>query len=295
MPDDQTHAPPKEDRCWGGQLVHAQDGACVPRFWPGKRHFKTKFCPNCKARLVVPAARVRALSGEALCRQFRNTHAGGMWNHAPIALGGVGYRVVNNTNGCVTPALVLFDGEPPLLAWPPLPKAWLTPEGDGVPLCVSRGTLVPIAVAGMRVPSEEPLRSVTLRLQMSADAVEEAAAAQAAPPPSACDHPALAPLDAIGAEEEEEEEEARASHPSDKKAMRMMRNRASAASSRERKRKYIEALEQQVDELSHIVKTLQEENTFWKVLDLPTDGGCVPSMETSPVSVCALVEAWAPL
>ena len=156
---------------------------------------------------------------------------------------------------------------------------------------------MPVAVAGVRVPRAESLRSVTLRLRMSADAVEEAAAAVAAAPPlaplapSACDHPALAPLDAIGAEEEEEEH---APPSSDKKALRMMRNRASAASSRERKRKYIETLEQQVDELSRIVKTLQEENTFWKVLDLPAEAGHVSSAETSPVSVCALVEAWAP-
>ena len=304
MPAYQTHTPPKDERCWGAQLACAHDGACTPRFWPGKRHFKTKFCPRCKALLVVPAARVRVLSSAALCRQFRNTHAGGMWNRMSSALGGGGYRVVNNTNGCVTPALVLFDAEPPPLAWPPLPEAWLTPEGDGVSLCVSRGTLVPTAVAGMRVPSEESLRSVTLRLQMSTNAVAEAAAAAEATmvplalAPSACDHPGLAPLDAIGAEEEEQEEEGANTRPppvSDKKTQRMMRNRASAASSRERKRKYIEHLEEQVDELSRVVQTLQEENTFWKVLDLPTEDGCVPSMETSPVSVCALVDAWAPL
>lgn len=51
----------------------------------------------------------------------------------------------------------------------------------------------------------------------------------------------------------------------------MQKNRESAATSRERKRKYISELEQQVCDLEREVGVLNEENEFWKQLELPPE------------------------
>lgn len=84
------------------------------------------------------------------------------------------------------------------------------------------------------------------------------------------DHPSLAPLEALG--EEDEDEEASPRTPTcledAKKHQRMMRNRQSAATSRERKRKYIQDLECRVDELTKVVRALQEENALMRFLEL---------------------------
>ena len=50
---------------------------------------------------------------------------------------------------------------------------------------------------------------------------------------------------------------------------RMMRNRMSAAVSRERKRKYVEELEDAVNDLEGQVIALYEENRLWQSLELP--------------------------
>ena len=85
-------------------------------------------------------------------------------------------------------------------------------------------------------------------------------------------HPSLAPLDELGVDEDEDEdgeESPRAlTDLENKKRQRMLRNRQSAATSRERKRKYIQDLENRVDELTEVVRTLQEENTLMRFLDL---------------------------
>jgi len=326
MPDANKAQPgaPATEHCWGAQLQCAHEGTCAHRFRPGKRHFKTKFCAECTALLVVPTARVRALSDAGLRRQFVNMRAEGAWtrisrSHASSG-GCTRYRVVNNTKGCAPPALVVFDGEPPPLAWPPLPDAWLTEGGDGVALCVGRGTLVPAGVPGVPVQRargaarDGPLLSVTMRLQMPAlkDEAEAAEAERAASPPppppepSACDHPALAPLGDIGAfdaddndhnddnDDNDHNDDAFATLEHAKKMVRMLRNRASAATSRERKRKYIAHLEDQVDELTRVVQTLRSENAFWKDLGLQPGEG-VPFLDTSPRSeaaACGVGEAF---
>ena len=55
----------------------------------------------------------------------------------------------------------------------------------------------------------------------------------------------------------------------EKAERRMRRNRASAATSRERKRKYIEELENAVSSLEGQVVALYEENRLWQSLELP--------------------------
>ena len=75
----------------------------------------------------------------------------------------------------------------------------------------------------------------------------------------------------MGAVEEEGESSPRtptSPEAAKKKHQRMMRNRRSAAISRERKRKYIQELEDRVDELTEVVRTLQEENTVMRLLDV---------------------------
>ena len=64
----------------------------------------------------------------------------------------------------------------------------------------------------------------------------------------------------------------------EKAERRMRRNRASAATSRERKRKYIEELENAVSSLEEQVVALYEENRLWQSLELPPldDGTLTP-------------------
>ena len=56
--------------------------------------------------------------------------------------------------------------------------------------------------------------------------------------------------------------------PLSKTQVRMQRNRQSAATSRDRKRKYVSYLEQQVNELERTVTLLRNENWFWRSLEV---------------------------
>ena len=127
--------------CWGAQIQRIGAEWCTPKFVPGPRHFKTKFCPTCKLEVAVPVERVRALN-DRLERFIRNNHQGGLWTLLPDRLGGGRYRVVNHSKSCVGPPLVVFEHEPPDLAWSPIPESWVSDDGH-VHLFVSKGTLVP--------------------------------------------------------------------------------------------------------------------------------------------------------
>ena len=275
--------------CWGAQLKTASGLGCIDQFWPGRHHFKSKFCASCKLSILIPSVRVRALSTE-LEAVFTNTRAAGIWTLVPEEMGGGHFRVVNNTASCVLPALVIFKGTPPSsIEWPPLPPSWISKEGN-VRFCVAKGTLTPTvsleryegrAARVLAIPNEIRAARIIAMPKLHpvlASAVEEAfpaleVSADESQPSTynEDDHPSLASLGDIESADDDDDERRTVD---DKNLMsarhmrRMQRNRESAATSRNRKRKYIEDLEHQVLELKRTVQTLKEESDFWQLLDL---------------------------
>ena len=129
--------------CWGAQLKGTDTSLCTHGHVKGNRHFKTKFCANCKALMLVPGTRVRSLSPQQ-SKIFVNNHSGGMWTMAAMQHGGFRFRVINNTNGCLVPQLIVFASPPPDdVAFDHVPKN-LQGEDGFLRLCVSRGTVVPL-------------------------------------------------------------------------------------------------------------------------------------------------------
>jgi len=277
--------------CWGATLLGDDPDAtvCAPGFVIGKRHFKSKFCAVHKREIWIPADRVRALP-DKLANKVLNNRSGGVWNvmQLPMDNGSVRYRVVNNTEGCILPRLVVFEEAPPThLPWDPLP-ANLVIDNDCVQFSVSRGTVVPTLVEGTghgarctriaptpptspRTPSppDSPSRPPTPELEplfpvpptLTTVLVPSVLMKLDGTSPKCEAVPALSTdCDSPMPEEMTAEEKAQ---------RRMLRNRASAATSRERKRKYIEQLEHQVDHLEWQVYMLYEENRLWQSLELP--------------------------
>ena len=290
--DDRIDCENDPNYCWGAQLKTASGMGCIDQFWPGRHHFKSKFCAACRLSIWIPSARVRALSTE-LEAVFANTRATGMWTLVPEAMGGGHFRVVNNTASCVLPALVVFKGTPPSsIEWPPLPPSWTSKEGN-IRFCVAKGTLTPTvsleryedrAARIMAVPNEIRVARIIAKPKLHpvlASAVEEAfpafelSADESQPSThNGDDHPSLASLDDIeSADDDDDDDDERQTvdhnNVMDARHMRrMQRNRESAATSRNRKRKYIADLEHQVLELKRTVQTLRDESDFWQLLDL---------------------------
>ena len=277
--------------CWGATLLGDDPDAtvCTPGFVMGKRHFKSKFCPVHKREIWIPANRVRALP-DKLASKVLNNRSGGVWNvmHLPMDNGAARYRVVNNTEGCVLPRLVVFDEAPPAhLPWDPLPTNFVI-DNDCVQFSVSRGTVVPTLVEGTghgarctRIAPTPPAspRSPSPPTSPSRPPTPELEPLFPAPPTLTT---VLVPSMLMKLKGEPSESEAVPALCTDsdspvpeemtaeeKAQRRMMRNRASAATSRERKRKYIEELEHQVDHLEWQVCMLYEENRLWQSLELP--------------------------
>lgn len=286
--------------CWGSYIQDGNAHDCVPRFRPGKRHFKTKFCDTCRKRMVVPANRVRAIS-EVQEELFHNARSTGVWSTMPGTLGTGRFRIINNTAGCVRPSLILFEDTAPDLGWPAIPMEWQSPLGL-IELCVGKGTLVPFESLKARSPRTTPVLcevlvpSVPMRLTISPEDVEELPALEAvkAEPSEflAADTHLLASLDVFGTKDLDDEDDAELGEVARKKARRMQRNRESAATSRDRKRKYINDLENQVYELTQTVHTLREENALLNLLNLrPTqsmlaDRASPVSIKANPLDAC---------
>jgi hypothetical protein len=257
----------------------------------GARHFKTKFCAECKATMIVSSARVRALSDE-LAEVFVNNHSGGLWTKASFAYREeVRYRVVNNTNGCLLPVLIIFEQEAP--HWfesIEMPKQLQSDDGY-MRLCVSKGTLVPMQ--HMRIQyykkqrTEEPLLPLPPPLPLLPLPLPPPPPPSPPPPP-----PPAAPQAAAASPQlcevlvpsclmtlahnpstSESSEEQSPSCDSDEPTFstyeekRMHRNRLSAAKSRRMKREHIDNLERQVLELSQTVEELRREKSYWQGLE----------------------------
>jgi hypothetical protein len=271
---------------------------CSPSFLAGARHFKTKFCYHCRQEMAVPVERVRALN-DRLEKIFVNRNNGGLWTPLPEHLGGGRYRVINHSKGCIGAHLVIFETAAPAMDWPPLPQSWVSDDGH-VHLFLSKGTLVPTAlrrltVAQVVVPSslmriaagvsaEEQLVIPLSPLRQQEVVVEEEKEEGIVEVEAVDEHFALAPLSAFDDNDDDGSPAASSSDGAsvvssptpidaamDKRMTRMMRNRQSAATSRERKRKYIASLEDQVNDLSNQVKKLCEENSLLRAANLCPD------------------------
>jgi len=292
----------RAERCWGAQLQgDNRTGECRFTRKRDTRHFKSKFCAHCRWSMAVPAKRVRALSDE-VAMLLENRRSAGMWTAAPPRMGGFLYRVVNNTQGCFKPKLVVFEKDPPAnLPWPAINPRLCDADGM-VRMCVSKGTTVPISLvrdptrargpppetetetdtetepAAEPEPDLEPKpepepEAELLQLDWFAPEIESLEALGPLLPVTECvpelgsePEPVVAVADVVAGDVA----------PSvlmklngiDRALVRKQRNRAPAATSRERKRQYISSLENQVDTLEQQVQTLQQENAFWKSLGL---------------------------
>jgi hypothetical protein len=184
--------------------------------------------------------------------------------------------------------LVLFENQPPDLAWHPMPLDWKMPNGL-VELRVARGTLVPPTLHKGLVPSVAPMR---LKAEPNNQEGPPVVATQA----ESLDHPLLSAISTFDNDDENGDGDDGNGDDDDcawmsdavarKRALRMKRNRQSAATSRDRKRRYICDLEQQVDELTATVKTLREENSLLSLLNLQPVQNVLDD-RSSPVSIDA--------
>ena len=109
--------------CWGAQLTgsKANCSELLTSMSSSRAHFKLKFCPMCTKGLSVKATQVRALHA-GLEANFANQKSIGFWNK-DMAADTTGYRIINHTSDCIEPKLVVFQGTPPDLDFPPLPVA----------------------------------------------------------------------------------------------------------------------------------------------------------------------------
>ena len=135
----------RQGECWGSEL-HGQPLHCDPGFRVAGNHLKDKFCRACReGGVLVPVTRIRAIGREQHAA-FSNAPSEGLWN-AESTASLPDYRLINHTQGCTEPRLLVFQTPPPPShAWATLlPPGWLhaTAAGDHIRLWSSKGTLVP--------------------------------------------------------------------------------------------------------------------------------------------------------
>jgi len=283
-------------RCWGAELQRLGDDACGPLNGRNCRHFKSKFCADCRWVMTIPATHMRVLdkTAEAILENRRSV---GVWSLSPRGKDRFQFRIINNTKDCAPPCLIIFEKEPPTnVAWQRVDPALLDSNGD-VQLCVSKGTAVPLQHAKDRKLIAFPPRERDENGGASQDLAESSTSgspvssrpASPEPPslpplalPTMCKVLVPSPLIQLA---NETMPRMRSRSPSPRTpvnpSVRAQRNRESAATSRERKRKYIAYLEAQVSQLENTVETLLQENSFWKSL------GVEAYDETCPLVACA--------
>ena len=125
--------------------------------------------------ILVPRARIRVLEVQHNS-VFTNRPTQGLWTQTPTSL--PGFRVINQTQGCPGPPLVIFETVPEAEALAPFPLRHVE-SGDVVHLQLCRGTFVP--------------RSCAKRMRTDAGPVARALPPLGPPPkkmqmPSAVDH-----------------------------------------------------------------------------------------------------------
>jgi len=185
--------------CWGARLQGSHNRTCGGTLRKqSNRHFKCKFCSNCQWTMAIPATRVRALTDD-LRYILSNRRSFGMWTIASKAMGAFRYRIVNNTMGCMRPALVVFEKDPPSrIAWTDVDPR-LVDEHGRVPMCVSRGTVIPIQhTKASHLPTLATMTKLEpLSPQSSAPPTPESSPPSTPPPTPplvAIESPTIAPL-----------------------------------------------------------------------------------------------------
>ena len=164
-------------RCWGGMLA-GDSSRCEPLEPTTQKciHFKERICMRCTASgILVPRARIRVLEVQHNS-VFTNRPTQGLWTQTPTSL--PGFRVVNQTQGCTGPPLVIFETVPEAEALAQYSLRHVE-SGDVVHLQLCRGTFVP--------------RSCAKRMRSDAGPVARALPPLGPPPkkmqmPSAVDH-----------------------------------------------------------------------------------------------------------
>ena len=144
--------------CWGGLLAGTIE-KCSPGFSPNKGHFKNHFCPACLGNgLRIPVSRVRAITAVQHA-SFENGGGRGLWSKS-AALEDAGYnipyRLINHTNKCIGPRLVILQTAAPSgYAWAPMPPRWLQNDREML-LTLCKGTLTPVEYTAADLWSAAP-------------------------------------------------------------------------------------------------------------------------------------------
>ena len=139
---------PELATCWGS-LITGQSRQCVPGFVPGKGHFKNHFCSSCRSfGLSLPAQRVRAIE-RVQHESFENCGGRGLWSESAAAGIEHRYRLVNQTQKCTGPRLLIMQNAsaPKDILFAQMPARWLSSDGQSIRLIISKGTLTPADTA----------------------------------------------------------------------------------------------------------------------------------------------------